>query len=291
MRVLVTGAGGFLARSLIPLLAEEHSVVGLLRPGSPHPPGRPDRISWIEHDLASGAWVLPLGIEGVVHLAQSRHASDFPARAEDAFAVNVSGTFHLLDAARRAGVRVFVLGSAAEVYGLSRSHLREDAPARPLDFAAWTHAAAEQLLAQFKSCFPTVALRLFHPYGAGQRNRLVPRLFRSVAEGIPLRLQGADGLRLTPIHSRDVARAIAAAVQLTEPEIINLAGEETTSIRDLGERIGRLVGRTPLFSTDSPSSAGDLRGENLRMKSVLGIVPEVPLDQGLADIWQTALRG
>lgn len=286
MHVLVTGAGGFLARYLLPLLVPNHQVVGVLRPGADRPQGLPDGITWLERDLTAGTWVLPFGVDAVVHLAQSRHDREFPARADDLFAVNVAGTFHLMEAARRAGVRVFVFASSAGIYGHAPSPVAEDAPPCPRNFYHVTKHIVEQMLCQYRGFFPAVILRLFFPFGAGQRGRFLAQLFARVAAGEPLRLAGPDGIRLNPIHASDVARALVAALGMTTgPEVVNVAGDETTTIRALGEAIGRIVGRAPVFRPEDGAGTGDLVGDNRRLKSLLKVEPRVGLAEGLAGMW------
>jgi UDP-glucose 4-epimerase len=104
MRILVTGAAGFIGRRLVQNLTRQHEVFGLSRrPSSP--------AQSIQMDLSVGVdtAALPQRIDVVVHLAQSEYFREFPERADHIFAVNVESTFRLLEYARRAGASRFVL--------------------------------------------------------------------------------------------------------------------------------------------------------------------------------------
>lgn len=277
MRVLVTGAGGFLGRRLVPLLSERHDVVAVAR--------RPvDGVDTLLADLGTEDLPeLPPGLDAVVHLAQSRRYREWPGGAADMYALNVDVVFTLLEHARTAGVSHFVLASTGAVYAPADDPIHEDGLLRPAGFYARSKFAAEVLTEGYADDLVTVIMRPFAIYGAGQRNTLVANLAAGVHEREELVVRGDPGLRINPIHVDDAARAFAAALERSTSGAFNVAGSEVVSLTALVEQLADLAGTPPRIrhtGDASPSLIGDIA----RMRDVLGTAPQVGLREGLADV-------
>lgn len=284
MTVLLTGATGFIGRQLLRRLAGEHEVVAVAR-ASP-PDDLAGLATWIRHDLARplDRSVLPASVDTIVHLAQSPRYRDFPDGAADVFALNVAAPAALLDYARGAGAQRFVLCSTGGVYGLNDERVREGHAVSPLNFYLASKYAAEVLLVPYREVLQTVVLRPFFVYGAGQSGMLVASLAGRVVRGEEVAVDGDPGLRINPIHVRDAARAIAAAIDLDGSEVVNVAGDEVVTMTELVHRLARAAGTTAQIVHRGDGPAGDLLGDNARMKDVLGIAPEISLDAGLREV-------
>jgi nucleoside-diphosphate-sugar epimerase len=278
VKVLVTGAEGFVGGHLVPaLVGAGHDVVALVRDRSRAPSGP----TVLEANLTRPVDRALVGeVAAIVHLAQAN--VPFPDGARDLFLVNTASTQDLLDLARCRGAR-FVHASSGSVYGLGDEQVSEDAPLRATDFYSATKRSAELLVRSYAGELPgAVSLRLFTPYGPGQRGRLVPALIERVLSGKAVTLSGAAGRpRLTPTFVDDVGRAFVAALDLDGHHVVNVAGDEPVSIRGLAERIGEVLDREPVFEERDDTSGGDLLGANDRMKRVLGVDGLVPLSDGL----------
>jgi nucleoside-diphosphate-sugar epimerase len=282
--VLVTGATGFIGRRLLTQLHGEHEVVAIAR-------GEPagdvaDLATWIRHDLTEPLdhARLPERVDTIVHLAQSARYRDFPGGVPDVFALNVSATVGLLDYARGAGAERFVLCSTGGVYRPSDEHVREGHPVSPLNFYHASKYAAEVLLAPYRELLRAVVLRPFFVYGAGQRGMLVASLAARVLAGEEVTVDGDPGLKINPINVRDAARAIEAALALDRSEVINIAGDEPVTITELVQRLAAVAGVQAQIGHRGDGPANDLLADNSRMKDVLGVVPEVSLDDGLREV-------
>lgn len=248
MRIVVTGASGFIGDALLAHLGDDVEVHAVSRR---EPSGLRPGQHWIEGDLMSGAFAgrLPATADVVVHLAVSYRHREFPESALDLFGVNTASAAVLLDYARRAGVGHFVLGSTGSVYpATGRADQREDSPPRPGEYFSTTKLAAEQLAAHYTSMFDVFVPRLFFPYGRGQRDRLVPSLVDSVRSGLPIVLTGTDdGLTICPTHIGDVVAVLLAAIEERWTGTVNVAAPETLTLRQIGMIIGEHVGREPVF--------------------------------------------
>lgn len=290
-RILVTGASGFIGRHLVRTLAGPHTVFALTRTADQKPSDANARP--VVQDLARPleAAALPEAVDTVIHLAQSRHYKDFPERADDIFAVNVGGTFRLLEYARRAGARRFVLASSGGVYGTSYERFVETDPVDPLNFYLSSKYSAELLTASYRPFFHTIVFRFFFVYGPGQTGMLVPGLLRRVQGGRQITIQGDPGIRVNPIHVRDAVRVFEPAMALQRPEVFNVAGDETVTITDLVRLMERAAGRRADVVHVPSDTRGDLAGDNQRMKNVLDVRPRVTLQEGLEEMARAARNG
>ena len=284
MTVLVTGATGFIGRHLLRRLAGRHDVVAIARRSVPAELSGLAR--WIQLDLASplDRAVLPGRAETVVHLAQSARYREFPNAAADVFAVNVQAPAALLDYARAVGADRFVLCSTGGVYGHRDGPIREADPVAPIGFYQASKYAAEVLLAPYREFLRTAVLRPFFVYGPGQRRALVAGLGTRVLHGEKVTVEGDPGLRINPVHVDDAARAIEATLSLEASDIVNLAGDEVVTMTELVRGLAAAAGTEPRISYDAAGPAGDLLGDNTRMKTLLGVTPAVRLDVGLAEV-------
>jgi nucleoside-diphosphate-sugar epimerase len=231
---------------------------------------------------------LPRKLDAVIHLAQSRFYKQFPDKAADVFAVNVYGTFQLLEYARQVEVEHFVFASSGGVYGYGSRPFVEGDPTDPPNFYLCSKCAAEQLVSGYRSFFRTAILRLFAVYGPGQREMLVAALAHRIENGEPVTIEGNPGLRLSLTYIEDVVDAVEAALVLPTPELINVAGDEDLTISELAQLIADVADR-PLEVRYVPGGPpGGLVADNSRMREVLRVQPRTPVRRGLSSVIEAA---
>ncbi|SMH41617.1 NAD-dependent epimerase/dehydratase family protein [Azospirillum agricola] len=285
--ILITGGTGFIGRRLIARLIDEHTVWVVARR---IPSGGDPRVRWIVHDLArpEAPPGLPRRIDAIVHLAQSPHYRDFPARAAEIHAVSAGACMHLLDWAQRAGARHMVVASTGGLYGWSERPLREGDPLHgdegPLAFYFAAKQAAESLTAPFAGLLVTAVLRFFFVYGSGQNlGMLMPRLRDAVIDGRPIHLKGEAGMAFNPVHVDDAVRAIHRSLDLTASHVINIAGPNVLTLRKAGEMLGRILDREPVFVTECGQAGRDMVADIGLMTRTLG-GPMVSAQEGLVEL-------
>ena len=178
MRVLVTGAAGFIGSHLCDHLLDRHRVVGVddLSSGSERNLEEARRGDFELHrlDVASDSFrqlVADVQPHVIFHLAAQMDVRKSIADPLDDGRVNVLGTLNVVEAARRVGCeRVVFTSSGGTVYG--ETHLRptEDAPLRPVSPYGAAKVAAEVYLATYSRLYglATVVLRLANVYGPRQ---------------------------------------------------------------------------------------------------------------------------
>ena len=307
MRILVTGAAGFIGSHLVDrLLARGHPVVGLdnfddfydptIKRANLRAALEDSGFELVEGDIrnADALEALRDDIGAIVHLAARagvRPSIEDPALYQD---VNEVGTQRLLDMARRRAIERFVFGSSSSVYGNSdRVPFREDDPVdRPISPYAVTKRAGELMCHAYHHLFGlgTVCLRFFTVYGPRQRPDLAINKFvrlMSQDRAIPRYGDGTTSRDYTYIS--DILDGIEGALELLERrpvswEIINLGGNEAVSLSRLIELLGGLLEVEPRIDS-LPAQPGDVvhtSADIARARELLGYEPSVSIADGLA---------
>lgn len=283
-RCVITGGGGLIGSHLVPSLQADWEVHAVSRH---RPSGRDDKsVVWhcldVSRDLDRRA--LPKRADAVIYLAQSEHFREFPERALDIFEVNTVGVLRFLDYARHAGARTFIFASSGGVYGSGNTSMNEDVPVlseRNLGFYLGSKVCSEIVALNYSKLMNIVILRFFFVYGPGQRKTmLIPRLIDAVRRGHPVTLQGPDGIRLNPTYVADATAAVRSALHLDHESVINVAGPQILSLRELACVIGSKVGRTPVFDMRPEDPPGHLVADTEKMRQLLGS-PVVDFERGI----------
>jgi UDP-glucose 4-epimerase len=278
VRILVTGATGFLGQAMLPLLTQRGDVVALHRPGS-RPLGS-DGVRWIGQDLAGPlSDELPDRIDAVFHLAQSRRYREFPDGAVDVMEINTMATTRLLDYCRRAGGDTFVYASSGAVNGAGRKPIEERDPPAPQNLYAVSKRAGERVVEQFRSIMRTHSLRYFFIYGPGQQGMMMPGIMQRISGGQEVQLAGEDGIAINPVYVEDAARATVSALDLADSATINVAGPETVTVRQIAGVIGDQLGVEPRFA-NVPEQADFVA--SIELMSALLPAPTTSPQEGLA---------
>ncbi len=232
MNVLITGAAGLIGRKLTCALERDHTM----RLGDVTPIGDP---RWVPLDVTRPDEVRAAmeGVEAVVHLAvASGHEGEFEDDAfnQQRFDVNVKGTWNVLEAARRAGVRRFVNTSSLMVVWGYRSPewVPSDAAPRPVGTYAVTKYLGEVLCEQVAatSDLEILCLRIAKPIDLDEPNW----------KARPIRPQWVAFPELVEAYR------LALAAPNLKFEIITIVGESSRRRWDLS-KAERVLGYRPKF--------------------------------------------
>jgi uronate dehydrogenase len=236
MLTVLTGATGAVARGVLPYLEAglDLRLLSLDPPGDDPRSLRADLLDW---GALAGAF---RGAEAVLHLAVAPGHSG--AYEEDAFNdlrfdVNVKGTYHVFESARRAGVRrVVLVSSLMVVWGHGAEGLVPgDAPARPVGTYALTKHLAEEVARHYAGAhgLEVVTLRIAAPFDPAD-----PDLRRK-------------RLRPQQVPFPDLAQAFARAltVPLSGYQVVTIVGDSSRRAWDL-EPARRVLGYRPQYRLD-----------------------------------------
>lgn len=177
MRYLITGGAGFIGSNLAQKLAEQGEQVRILDNFSSgkreNVESLPDNVEVIEGDIRD-YWTVVEAVKDVDYVLHQAALPSVPRSVKNPLTsneVNINGTLNVLEAARQAGVRKFVMASSSSVYGESEELPKhEGMRPSPLSPYAITKLTAEYYLKVYWELyrFPTVALRYFNIFGPRQ---------------------------------------------------------------------------------------------------------------------------
>ena len=281
--LVITGAGGLLGARALELLSGRYEIHALVRSKPKQPfPG----VEYYEVDFSSN-WstsMLPKRVDAIFHLAQSSHAKEFPECAQDIFYVNTLSTAILLNYARIAGAKHFILASTGGLYSSDGNSITESSPISPsrgaLGFYFDTKLCSEILVQAYADILNIVIFRPFFIYGPGQQDAmLIPRIIGNVSTGTPIQVVGECGIKLNPVYVDDVVETLEKSLQLKGARTMNIAGPQVVSIKEMATTIGKLLGIAPVFEEDEGIPASFVADNGL-MKSLLDR-PLVSFDDGI----------
>jgi nucleoside-diphosphate-sugar epimerase len=206
---------------------------------------------------------------------------------------NVTGTLHVLEAARRQRVRRVVYASSSSVYGDGpEMPKREDQPLTPLSPYAASKAADELYAAVWTKIYgvETVGLRYFNVFGprqdpASEYAAVIPRFILWGLRGTPLEIHG-DGTQsrdFTYIDNVVEANCLAAAAPEAAGHVFNVGIGRQISLLDIVAKLEAALGRkldrrhTPRRTGDVPHSLADVA----KARQLLKYTPLVDFDEGL----------
>ena len=303
MRILVTGGAGFIGSHLVEKLLTAGYDVAILDDFNDFydPQIKHANIAAVAKDVAvhyvdlrDNAAVRNLfhreKFQTIAHLAARagvRPSIQYPQLYYD---TNVSGTLHLLDAARVNGLERFIFASSSSVYGISKTvPFSEDQHlSQTISPYAATKIAGEFLCSTFSHLYQmrVIALRYFTVYGPRQRPDLAIHQFtRRIYAGQPIDQFGNGRTRRDYTYIDDLIEGTMAALKYDGPlfDIFNLGESETTQLKDLIAAIENALGkkakinRLPEQPGDMPLTCADIS----KARKLLGYNPTTRLRDGL----------
>jgi dihydroflavonol-4-reductase len=245
VKLLVTGATGFLGATLVPLLCEQgHEVRALVRSGAAVPGVETVRGDVRDPDSVRRALE---GVDGLYHLAGL--VSRDPADARKMYELHVDGTRNVLTAAARAGLKRIVLASSSGTIGVSRvRRVATEEDDYPIETVGrWPYYLSkiyeEKLALEFaRRGLPVVVLNPSLLLGPGDsRMSSTQDVFRFLMGRIPVMPRGG----ISFVDVRDAARAFVSALTRGNVGERHLLGAANWEFTEFFERLGRIAHRPP----------------------------------------------
>jgi UDP-glucose 4-epimerase len=304
MRVLVTGAAGFVGYAVAALLVEQgHEVTGLTRSGKSM---LPKGVARLEGDLRRPE-TLPRAVaevDGVCHLAGLTKVRQSRTAPADYWRTNVGGTLTILDRIASARAGRLVLASTCTVYGeQAEQPINETAAVAPSSPYGTCKLAADQAAADLAAtgAIGAISLRAFNVAGAlpghpdRDTSRLIPQLL-AVQQGRAAELVvNGDGTAVRDfVHVADMATAFVLALHACEPgrwRAYNVGSGCSSTVHEVIATAETVTGRPlPRRHTAAAHEPATLVADSTRIRSELGWRPKKSsLPEIISDAW-TALN-
>lgn len=298
MRVLVTGAGGFIGSHLCEALLDEgHEVVGLEGFVDSYPPALKlanlapltprQGFTLVEADLRTDP--LRRHVDGVDVVVNEAAMAGLPRSWTELSlyaGCNLLGLQRLVDACHDAKVGKFVQISTSSVYG-RKAVGDEKRPTRPVSPYGVTKLAAEHLLLAYVRAndFPATILRYFSIYGPRQRPDMAYRIFtQALIDGRPITMYGDGRQSRSNTYVSDCVRGTIQAIEgAAVGEVYNIGGGRTITLRKAIATLAEALGVTPVIER-APTRPGDQRhtaADTAKAQETFGYRPVVRPKEGL----------
>jgi len=305
MRILVTGAAGFLGSHLCDrLLAEGHEVVGMdnFLTGDPqnlaHLAGN-ERFSFIRHDVTQYIFV-PGKVDAVLHFASPASPNrnspyGYPNLPIQTLKVGALGTHNALGVAKAHGAR-FLLASTSEVYGDPEVHPQPESywgrvnpiGERSVYDEAKRFAEAMTMAYHRYHGVDTRIVRIFNTYGPRMRlddGRVIPNFIKQALRGEPLTVYGDGSQTRSFCYVDDLIDGIYRLLMSDEHEPVNIGNPAEFTILELAEIVNKVIGNSAgvvFLQSERDKDDPQRRCPDItKARTLLGWEPKVDLEEGL----------
>ncbi|MGH3696916.1 MAG: NAD-dependent epimerase/dehydratase family protein [Pseudonocardiaceae bacterium] len=304
MRVLVTGAAGFLGYAVAALLVEQgHQVTGLTRSEAS---ALPEGVARLDGDLRAPDTLLGAVVEadGVCHLAGLTKVRQSRTDPLGYWHTNLGGTLSILGQLAGARAGRLVLASTCTVYGEQAGQpISETATVAPSSPYGTSKLAADHAAADLAAtgAIGAISLRAFNVAGAlpghpdRDTTRLIPQLLAVQQGHAPELVVNGDGTAVRDfVHVADMATAFALALRACEPgtwRAYNVGSGCPSTVHDVITTAETVTGRpVPRRHTAAAHEPATLLADSTRIHSELGWRPDKSsLHEIISDAW-TALN-
>lgn len=311
MRVLITGAAGFIGGFLARHASENGSTVlglGITEPSEPWQKGNYEHCD-VRDEGRLQALIGKFRPDCVFHLAAQSYPTVSLTQPRETMEVNAGGTITLYECLRAEGLAptVVMACSSAEYGPVAAENLpvREDHPLRPLHPYGVSKVAQDLLAYQYFVNYglPSVRIRIFNTTGPGKLGDVCSDLTKRAVEieagaHPPALTVGNLGSRRAIVDVRDMVRALWLAAERCEPgDVYNVGSNVIYSVQDLIDTIRGMVQvdfkvdpqRSLMRDCDEPVIAGDIS----KFQRCTGWQPEIGLQTTIGDMlewWRRQVR-
>ncbi len=301
MKIFVTGGAGFIGSSFIRQvlsLRKDYLIVNYdkltyagnlanLQPVADNP-----NYQFVRGDICDAAAIEEAmrGCAAVVHFAAESHVDRSIYEPAPVIATNVTGTFFMLQVARKLNIERFVHISTDEVYGdmPPGGFATEESPLQPSSPYSASKASSDLLVRSYVRTygFPAVITRSSNNYGPYQfPEKFLPLMITNAFDDKPLPIYGDGKQQRDWLHVEDNCRGVLAVLERGRiGEVYNIGGADVEENLTIVRKVLQLVGKPESLLTAVKDRPGHDRRYALRtdkMEKELGWKPEISLDEGL----------
>jgi dTDP-glucose 4,6-dehydratase len=298
MRVLITGAAGFLGSHLTDrFLADGHEVVGLDNFITGHPDNiahlaSERRYEFIQHNISTYTYVKGK-LDGVLHFASPASPIDYLELPIPTLKVGALGTHNALGLAKEKGARFF-LASTSEVYGDPLVHPQPESywgnvnPVGPRGVYDESKRFAEALTMAYHRYhgLDTRIVRIFNTYGPRMRprdGRVVSNFIVQALRNEPITIYGNGSQTRSFCYASDEVEGIYRLFMKGDHDPMNVGNPDEYTVRQLAEMVRELTKTSaPLVERPLPEDDPKIRKPDItRARTLLGWEPKIGVREGL----------
>jgi dTDP-glucose 4,6-dehydratase len=301
MKLFVTGGAGFIGSNFIRYVLQSknsHAIVNydkLTYAGNLanlHSVAHHPRYRFVKGDIcdAIAPEAAMRGCDAVVHFAAESHVDRSIYEPAPVIQTNVTGTFTLLEVARRLAVSRFVHISTDEVYGdiAPGAHAGEDSPLQPSSPYSASKAGSDLLVRSYVRTykFPALITRSSNNYGPYQfPEKFLPLMITNALCDKPLPIYGDGKQQRDWLHVEDNCRGILAVLERGRiGEVYNIGGSHVEENLAMAKRLLRLTGKPESllsYVADRPGHDRRYALNSTKIETELGWKPEISLEDGV----------
>lgn len=310
IKILVTGADGFIGSHLTEMLLEQGYDVKALSyynsfnnwgwlEGLKHP-----KLEVMTGDVRDAHFCkhITKDIDIIFHLA-ALIAIPYSYVAPDSYVdTNIRGTLNICQAAKENNVKRVIVTSTSEVYGTAKYvPIDENHPKQPQSPYSATKIGADAMALSFYNAFdlPVVVARPFNTYGPRQSARaIIPTIITQIASGVNEIKLGDLSPTRDFNYVKDIANGFIELSKCDEAigQEVNICSNFEISMKDTLELIAKLMNSDVKFITDQQrirpekSEVFRLWGDNSKIKELTGFHPSYSIEEGLTETIQWFLK-
>jgi dTDP-glucose 4,6-dehydratase len=301
MKIFVTGGAGFIGSNFIRYVLEARKNLRIVNydkltyagnlanlHSAAHHPG----YRFVKGDICDAvtAEASMRGCDAVIHFAAESHVDRSIYEPAPVIQTNVTGTFTLLEVARRLAVARFVHISTDEVYGdiAPGAYASEDSPLQPSSPYSASKGASDLLVRSYVRTygFPALITRSSNNYGPLQfPEKFLPLMITNALHDQPLPIYGDGKQQRDWLHVEDNCRGILAVLERGRiGEVYNIGGSHVEENLAMAQRLLRLTGKPEgllCYVADRPGHDRRYALNSRKIENELGWKPEISLEDGV----------
>jgi len=305
MRVLVTGAGGYIGTVLTEMLENKgHSIVAIDRFLFGDTLSGLDNVTIINGDIRTyerrELEKILSDVDAVIDLAALSNDPSGELNPVNTISINHLGRFRIASLAKQAGVQKYILPSSCSIYGFNDEYVDEKSKPNPLTTYAKANLMIEEdSLALNSADFNVIVFRLATVYGLSPRrmrfdlvvNDIVGQIF---TKGFTTLTTG--GTQWRPfVHVKDVGRALAMALESDKDiggEIFNLgSNDQNYQIKDVARKIFETLRLEERFVWVGSPDNRSYRVKFDKISKILNFRPEYDVGEGAKEVMNALKQG
>lgn len=310
MRILITGAAGFIGAHAVQRFGEEHDIIGIDNLNDYYDPklkidrlaalGNGRNIEFCNADLADSAAIHRIfesnAVDVVLHLGAQAGVRYSISNPHEYAQSNLLGTLNVLEACRKHSVSHLIYASSSSVYGANTKlpFSVEDKTDSPVSLYAATKKATELMCHSYSHLYriPATGLRFFTVYGPwGRPDMAYFKFARSILEGREIDIYNYGNMRRDFTYIDDIIDGVELIlssdykdpVTAVPHRVFNLGHNKPESLLEMVEIIERLIGRTAKknFLPMQPGDVHETYADIQPLQDEYGFSPKISLETGL----------